>query len=60
MQGPMVDMEVRGIPALQYFGNLVWQPALDEISSGALLHPCPFQMRLKDIGLPIAQLYSSG
>ena len=30
----MVDMEVRGVPALQYFGDLVWKPALEEISSG--------------------------
>ena len=37
----MVDMEVRGVPALQYFGNLVWGPAMDEISSGAWAHPAP-------------------
>lgn len=27
IQAPYVDLEVRGLPALQYFGNLVWQDA---------------------------------
>lgn len=25
VEGPLVDLEVRGVPALQYFGNRVWQ-----------------------------------
>ena len=25
VEGPLVDLEVRGVPALQYFGNKVWQ-----------------------------------
>jgi len=24
-EAPLVDLEVRGVPALQYFGNQVWQ-----------------------------------
>lgn len=30
IQAPYVDLEVRGVPALQYFGNLVWQDAFKE------------------------------
>ena len=30
IQAPYVDLEVRGLPALQYFGNLVWQDAFKE------------------------------
>lgn len=25
IRAPLVDLEVRGVPALQYFGNVVWQ-----------------------------------
>ena len=25
VEGPLVDLEVRGVPALQYFGGRVWQ-----------------------------------
>jgi arsenite-transporting ATPase len=25
MEGPILDLEVRGVPALQYFGDLVWK-----------------------------------
>ena len=34
MQGPLVDMEVRGVPALQYFGNLVWKSEIDALAQG--------------------------
>ena len=30
IQAPYVDLEVRGLPALQYFGNLVWQDAFKD------------------------------
>ncbi|KAL3145706.1 ATPase arsa1 [Trebouxia sp. C0010 RCD-2024] len=32
IQAPYVDLEVRGLPALQYFGNLVWQDAFKDQS----------------------------
>lgn len=25
IEGPLFDLEVRGVPALQYFGNVVWK-----------------------------------
>lgn len=25
VEGPLVDLEVRGVPALQYFGEQVWR-----------------------------------
>lgn len=28
-QAPLVDMEVRGVPGLQYFGNVAWKSATD-------------------------------
>lgn len=34
LNSPMVDLEVRGVPALQYFGGVVWGEALDEYVSG--------------------------
>ena len=30
IQAPYVDLEVRGLPALQYFGDLVWQDAFKD------------------------------
>jgi hypothetical protein len=24
IRAPLVDLEVRGVPALQYFGNVIW------------------------------------
>ena len=30
IQAPYVDLEVRGLPALQYFGSLVWQDAFKD------------------------------
>lgn len=35
VQAPMVDLEVRGVPALQYFGNVVWKDVYDSMNSGA-------------------------
>lgn len=34
-EAPLLDLEVRGVPALQYFGNIVW-PSLDEDSEDAV------------------------
>lgn len=34
LRAPLVDLEVRGLPALQYFGGLVWQHALEEYGAG--------------------------
>ena len=38
IQAPYVDLEVRGLPALQYFGNLVWQDAFKEQKGSILSH----------------------
>ncbi|GFR49978.1 hypothetical protein Agub_g12120 [Astrephomene gubernaculifera] len=32
---PMVDVEVRGVPALAYFGNVVWKDVYDSMNEGA-------------------------
>ncbi|KXZ50739.1 hypothetical protein GPECTOR_15g424 [Gonium pectorale] len=32
---PMVDLEVRGVPALSYFGNVVWKDVYDSMNAGA-------------------------
>jgi arsenite-transporting ATPase len=34
LRAPLVDLEVRGLPALQYFGGMVWQNAIGDYSSG--------------------------
>ena len=34
LNSPMVDLEVRGVPALQYFGSVVWNEAIDEFTAG--------------------------
>lgn len=31
-QAPLVDLEVRGVPGLQYFGNVAWKSAADKDS----------------------------
>ena len=36
LRAPLVDLEVRGLPALQYFGGMVWQHAIDEWAAGEL------------------------
>lgn len=40
LQSPLVDLEVHGIPALQYFGRQVWEPVLDGYCSGTDSYPC--------------------
>lgn len=37
IQAPYVDLEVRGLPALQYFGNLVWQDAFKDQSGWVMM-----------------------
>lgn len=32
---PLVDLEVRGVPALAYFGNVVWSDVFDSMNAGA-------------------------
>ena len=35
VQAPLLDLEVRGLPALQYFGGQMWRDTLPEMSAGA-------------------------
>lgn len=37
LKSPLIDLEVRGIPALQFFGQQVWGSVLDEYAAGDLL-----------------------
>ncbi|GLI62585.1 hypothetical protein VaNZ11_005259 [Volvox africanus] len=32
---PMVDLEVRGVPAMSYFGNVVWKDVYDSMNAGS-------------------------
>ena len=34
LRAPLVDLEVRGLPALQYFGGMVWQDAIEDYAAG--------------------------
>lgn len=34
LQGPYLDLEVRGLPGLQYFGGLVWGGIIEEFAAG--------------------------
>ena len=34
VQAPLVDLEVRGIPALQYFGEVVWKDVYESMNAG--------------------------
>lgn len=40
LRGPLLDQEVRG-PGLQYFGDLLWAPAFEEMSASAPCTPGP-------------------
>jgi arsenite/tail-anchored protein-transporting ATPase len=35
IQAPLLDLEVMGLPALQYFGSLVWKDEEDNGGNGA-------------------------
>lgn len=34
LNSPLLDMEVRGVPALDYFAGIVWSPVLAEYTAG--------------------------
>ena len=34
LRAPLLDLEVRGLPALQYFGGMVWRDAIGDYSAG--------------------------
>ncbi|KAK9864792.1 hypothetical protein WJX84_010423 [Apatococcus fuscideae] len=34
VRAPLIDLEVRGIPALQYFGGVVWQDTIQNFAQG--------------------------
>ncbi|KAL4441055.1 hypothetical protein ABPG77_010486 [Micractinium sp. CCAP 211/92] len=34
LRGPYLDLEVRGVPALDYFGRTLWGSAIDEMAAG--------------------------
>ena len=35
LRAPLVDLEVRGLPALRYFGSLAWQAVIERMAAGA-------------------------
>ena len=35
LRAPLVDLEVRGLPALRYFGGLAWAPLMGRLAAGA-------------------------
>ncbi len=34
LDSPLLDMEVRGVPALDYFAGIVWKPVIEEYVAG--------------------------
>jgi hypothetical protein len=38
LRGPLLDLEVRGPAALQYFGDMLWAPAFDGMAASELEH----------------------
>ena len=40
LESPLVDMEVRGVPALDYFGGIVWEPVVAEYTAGDHTNGC--------------------
>ena len=39
VRAPLVDLEVRGIPALEYFGGVVWQDTIRNFAQGQTWQP---------------------
>ena len=37
IRAPLVDYEVRGLPALTYFGGMIWRDAIDAYAKGELI-----------------------
>ncbi|KAK9820634.1 hypothetical protein WJX81_000579 [Elliptochloris bilobata] len=35
LRAPLVDLEVRGLPALRYFGGLAWAPVVERMAAGS-------------------------
>ena len=38
IRAPLVDYEVRGLPALTYFGGMIWRDAIDAYAEGELIN----------------------
>jgi hypothetical protein len=38
LRGPLLDLEVRGPAALQYFGDMLWAPAFDGMAASESEH----------------------
>jgi hypothetical protein len=34
IEAPVIDLEVRSVPALSYFGNIVWPEVYDSMNAG--------------------------
>ncbi len=63
IQAPYVDLEVRGLPALQYFGNLVWQDAFKKQKGIVLschIHKHCESERVARKGIGASVLWQSG
>lgn len=46
VRAPLIDLEVRGIPALEYFGGVVWQDTIQNFAQGQIWQPlsiCAFE-----------------
>ena len=43
LRGPLLDLEVRGPAALQYFGDMLWAPAFDGMAASESEH-CLFSL----------------
>lgn len=41
IRAPLVDYEVRGLPALTYFGGMVWRDAIDDYAQGGVVTSAP-------------------
>ncbi len=37
LQAPYLDLEVRGVPVLRYFGGVVWGPVVGAMAEGVLV-----------------------
>jgi len=49
-----VDLEVRGVPALSYFGRMVWAQTLPDMSAGEHLAEMSTCCLLQDLGAALA------
>ena len=51
LRAPLVDLEVRGLPALQYFGGMVWQHALDDYAAGGRPGAVGLLLQLRNLAM---------